>query len=325
MLGVKTLAHGGLMVNYQCTAACRHCLYSCSPTRGTGYVDEATMEKTCSFLRKGDCMSVHIGGGEPFLDFDGLLMVIRKLKLAGIALKYIETNAYWACDASAQKKLECLLLEGPQTFCISIDPYHAEYVPCGLPLVLAELCEKTGVDYFFWRQEFLPVLSLLDKEKALPRAELEKVLDRYYIHTTAQAHSIRYGGRAINIERDFGSLFPVESFAAENTPCHKLLSTRHFHVDMYGYFIPPGCTGIRLPLEEVVDGIPADKYPAFEALYSGGILALLKLARQYGFSAASEGYPSKCNLCFHLRHFLAGKNFLELDREHYEEALKYWE
>jgi len=324
MFSAGTLAHGGVMVNYQCNAACRHCLYSCSPTRGTGYVDEDSAEKICALLCKGGCRSVHIGGGEPFLDLNGLVMFIRKLKKAGITLKYIETNAYWVNEASAQEKLERLLAEGPQTLCISTDPFHAEYVPCGAPLALAELCEKTGVDYFFWRQEFLPVLSLLDKEKVLSRAELEKALNEYYIHTTAQDHSIRYGGRAVNIEKEFGSLFPSENFATENTPCHKLLSTRHFHVDMYCYFIPPGCTGIRIPLSEVVDGIPEGKYPAFEALYSGGVSSLLALAKRHGFSPDLEGYSSKCNLCFYLRHFLANKDFLELDLEHYKEALKYY-
>jgi hypothetical protein len=291
-------------------------------------VDEETAEKICRVLSKGGCRSVHIGGGEPFLDFDGLLMVIRKLKEAGITLEYIETNAYWADGPSAQKearkKLEHLLEEGPQTLCISIDPYHAEYVPYGAPLALAELCEKTGVGYFLWRQEFLPFLSRLESQKAHSRAEMENILSREYIQTTARAYGIGFGGRAVNIEREFGTLFPMENFAAENAPCRNLLSTGHFHVDMYCNFIPPGCTGIRIPLSEAVDGIPEGKYPVFETLYSGGLSALLKLARQYGFSPVQEGYPSKCNLCFHLRHFLAGKDFLELDREHYEEALKYY-
>jgi len=324
MLRAGTLIHGGVMANYECSAACRHCIYSGSPTRGSGYVDEESMEKMCALLRKGGCRSVHIGGGEPFLDLDGLLMVIRKLKKAGITLEYIETNAYWATGASAKEKLECLLAEGPQTLCISIDPYHAEYVPYTAPLNLAKLCEKTGVDYFLWKGNFLSYLSRLDAQKAHSRAEMEKTLSPEYIHDTARAYGIGYGGRAVNIEREFGVLYPIESFAGENTPCRNLLSTGHFHIDMYCYFIPPNCTGIRIPLSEAVEGIPKDKYPAFEALYSGGLSALLELARQHGFSTTLEGYPSKCNLCFHLRHFLAEKAMPELDKDHYEEALKYY-
>ena len=332
MLSAGTLIHGGVMVNYQCSAACRHCLYSCSPTRGAGYIDEESAENVCRLLRKGDCRSVHIGGGEPFLDVDGLVMTIRKLKQAGIKLEYIETNAYWAADTSDQKSdqkkareiLKKLLAEGPCTLCISIDPYHAEYVPYGAPLALAELCEKTGVEYFLWKNEFLHTLSRLDSRKTHTRAGMERALSRDYIHKTARLYGIGYGGRAVNIEREFGVLYPAESFAADKSTCHNLLSTGHFHVDMNCYFIPPRCTGIRIPLSEAVEGIPAGKYPVFEALYSGGVSALIGLAKQNGFSPEEEGYPSKCNLCFHLRHFLGGKGFAELDSDHYEEALKYY-
>ena len=336
MLSTGTLSHGGLMVNYQCNASCRHCLYSCSPARSPGYVREDSAEEICRLLRKGGCRSVHIGGGEPFLDFEGLLMVVRKLRQAGIRLEYIETNAYWAADLEdeqeAREKLKRLLAEGGNCLCISIDPFHAEYIPYGAPLTLAKLCEKSGMDYFLWRGEFLPVLSQFDKEKAHSRADMEKTLSGNYIHNTAKLYGIEYGGRAVNIEREFGTPFPVENFTGGSSSCRRLLSTGHFHVDLDCYFIPPGCTGIRIPLSEAVEGIPPGKYPAFEALYSGGVSALLQLANEHGFSPDKSGYPSRCNLCFNLRHFLAekvsegfqGKNFPELDKNHYEEALRYY-
>ena len=329
MLNAGTLTHGGVMVNYRCNAACRHCLYSCSPTRGpAAYIDEESAEKICRLLRKGGCRSVHIGGGEPFLDLDGLLMAVRKLKRAGIKLEYIETNAFWAAGTSAQKeareKLERLLAEGGNTLCISIDPFHAEYVPWGAPLALAELCDKTGMDYFLWKREFVPVLSKLDPKKAHPRPEMEKILSGKYINNTARLYGIGCGGRAVNIEREFSALYPAEKFAADKSPCRNLLSTGHFHTDQEGFFIPPRCTGIRIPLSEAVEGIPEGKYPVFEALYYGGLNALMDYALKAGFSPDTEGYPSRCNLCFHLRYFLTERKLMELDKNHYEEALKYY-
>ena len=316
MLKAGTLTHGGIMVNYRCSAACRHCLYSCSPTRSSGYADEETTEKFCALLRKGGCRSVHIGGGEPFLDFEKLVMVMRKLHRAGITLEYVETNAFWTAGTenlkSASEKLRRLLDEGGPALCISIDPYHAEYVPYGAPIALAKLCEKTGVDYFLWKREFLPALSKLDSGKAHQRAEIEKAISRDYIYSTARSYGIGYGGRAVNIEREFKALYPVENFEADSSPCRNLISGGHFHVDKDAYYIPPRCTGIRIPLEELVNGIPPAKYPAFEALYTGGFSALFRLAGQYGFTPDAAGYPSKCNLCFHLRHFLSEKNLMIL-------------
>ena len=66
MITTDKLFHGGIMANYRCTAACRHCLYACSPERTDGYINEATAESVASLLRTAGCYSVHIGGGEPF-------------------------------------------------------------------------------------------------------------------------------------------------------------------------------------------------------------------------------------------------------------------
>ena len=205
MLSTGTLIHGGVMVNYQCGAACRHCLYSCSPTRRNGYVDEETARKICALLVKGGCRSVHIGGGEPFLDFEGLLMMIRKLRKARVTVEYIETNAFWAAEPCgsgikrARETIERLLKEGADTLCISVDPFHAEYVPWGAPLALAELCDRSGMGYFLWKREFLPALSRLDSSKPHSRPDMEKVISRDYIRNTASLYGIGYGGRAVNI------------------------------------------------------------------------------------------------------------------------------
>ena len=318
------------MVNYQCNAACRHCLYSCSPTRRAGYVSEESVEEICRLLRKGGCRSVHIGGGEPFLDFDGLLMTVRKLNQAGITLEYIETNAFFAAGPSnkAREYLGRLMAERVDTLCISVDPYHAEYVPYGAPLALADLCGKIGMGFFLWKQEYISTLSRLAPDKPHSRGEMEKAISSDYVGGTARLYGIGYGGRAINIEREFsavgGTLYSVEELASKNAPCTNLLSTGHFHVDMDCHFIPPRCTGIRIPLQEAAFGIPEGKYSAFESLYYGGVSALLELALRHGFSPDTAGYPSKCNLCFFLRNFLCEKDFAELDREHYLEAQRYY-
>ena len=323
MLNTGRLYHGGVMVNYQCPAACRHCLYACSPTRGDGYISREKMGEVCRLLRKGGIGSVHIGGGEPFLNFDGLLMAIRELRAADISLDYIETNAAWVNDEKETlKKLEALIAEGVSALCISVDPFHAEYIPWALPLKLAHICDETGMGYFLWKQQFLKALSSLDPDKAHSRAEMEKALNPLYIKNTAAAYGLHLGGRAVNIEEEYAPPIPLAQLI-NGGPCRNLLSTDHFHVDMDGFFIPPGCTGLRLPLAEAAGGIPEGKYPVFESLYHGGLAALMKLAREQGF-APKSAYPSRCNLCFHARMFLSAKGFAELDPRHYEESLKFY-
>ena len=327
MLRTGTLHHGGIMVNYRCTAACRHCLYACSPSRESGYVTSQEAREICRLLLKGGCGSVHIGGGEPFLDFEGLLGMLRELGKNGVAVEYVETNGFWALPAGpeaeeAPAKLGRLLDAGVNTLCISLDPYHAEYVPYGAPLALAALCEKAGMGFFLWKGEFVPRLSRLEPRGTYSRPEMEQSLSKTYIRDTAELYGISYGGRAVNIETEYRDHHPLESLL-DPAPCRRLLSTGHFHVDRHGFFIPPFCTGLRIPLAEAVAGIPPGKYPVFEALYHGGVSALAVLAREQGFRPR-PAYPSKCNLCFHIRRFLSARNYMELYGEHYEESLKYY-
>jgi hypothetical protein len=324
VLKIDTLYHGGIMVNYRCTAACRHCLYACSPTRRGEYLDAEKARELCGLLVKGRVGSVHIGGGEPFLDFEGLLAVIRELRRAGISLDYIETNAFWASDDSAREKIMRLKNENIEALCISVDPFHAEYVPWGLPLLLARLCVEQGLGYFLWKQEFVPGLSGIGKSETRDRAGMEKSLGKNYIYDTAAAYGIRLGGRALNIEEEYSPRKPAPELL-DPGPCRNLLSSGHFHVDPDACFIPPGCTGLRLPLAEILGGIPSGKYPVFETLFENGISGLLEFARRRGFVPDKRGYASTCNFCFHLRRFLARSGeYAELDPEHYEESLKFY-
>ncbi len=325
MKTVERLRHGGIMANYQCTAACRHCLYACSPERTGGYISLEMMKEVCGLLREGGCRSVHIGGGEPFLDFDGLLTLVEAVTSADISVEYIETNAYWATDRQLiEQRLHELNRVGADTLCVSLDPFHAEYVPYGRPLYLAEACRQTGFGYFLWQEKFLPELSALDSGKAYSRPELERLLSHSYVLDTARSYGLSLGGRAINIEAEYSKLMPTER-AADSRPCKRLLSSNHFHVDMAGRFIPPGCTGIAIPLAEAISGIPDGKYPALDALLSGGSARLLQYARQLGFAESQQGYPSGCALCFHIRHWLVeNTDCPELDAEHYEQSLKFY-
>jgi hypothetical protein len=282
MYKINRLGHGGVIANYECNAACRHCLYSCSPSRTGGYITKVKADEVCGLLREGGCSSVHIGGGEPFLDFDGLVMLIQTLGKYGINVDYLETNAFWADDRDMiRKHLSELKKVGADAFCISNDGFHAEFVDPKHPALLAEVCQQTGFGYFMWR---------------------------------CDVNSVRYGGRAVHLEPKGGK--------GKSRNCD-LLSVNHYHVDLYSNFVPPGCTGISIPLREALGGIPVGKYRVFEALMSGGVGALMKLASENNV-VLSDMDKSACTVCFELRKGLSMVGgFGELDREFYEESVVY--
>ena len=288
-------------------------------------MSKAAAEDVSGLLREGGCRSVHIGGGEPFLDFDGLVELVKTVTNAGIAVEYIETNAFWAKDEhQAERQLRELSQAGADTLCISLDPFHAEYVPVKMPLHLARICRRVNFGFFLWQEKYLPVLSRLDDDKTHNRAELERLISPDYVMKTAQSYGLHLGGRAINIEAEYSALKSVDSIA-DSGPCRRLLSSDHFHVDLNGRFIPPGCTGIAIPLEDAVRGVPDGKYPVFDALLSGGALELLRYAKALGFLENPQGYASGCAMCFHIRRWLCEYDeYKELEPEHYSESLKYY-
>ncbi|MCL2852853.1 MAG: 4Fe-4S cluster-binding domain-containing protein [Defluviitaleaceae bacterium] len=323
MLTVERLRHGGIMANYKCNAACRHCLYACSPGRSGGYITRETAEVICALLKEGGCRSVHIEGGEPFLDFAGLVRLVTTVLRSGIRVDYIETNGFWAADEDrAIFYLRTLEQEGADTLCISLDPFHAEYVPVAYPLRLAEICKRNRFKHFIWQERFLPALSRVEPGRAHSRKALEQQISPDYVFKAAQSYGLIMGGRALGIEQEYGKPQPLEEIMT-GKQCGRLLSSDHFHVDLYGKFVPPGCTGIAIPMEEAVRGIPDYKYPAFEALAAGGVAQLLQYARDQGFTPAKE-YTSCCALCFYIRQWLCTHlTCHELYAEHYEESIKY--
>jgi hypothetical protein len=254
---------------------------------------EKMMHDVCKVLRENGCRGVHIGGGEPFIEFDGLCELVRVCRDNGISVDYVETNAYWANnEARAIKYLNALSRAGVNALCISCDEYHAEYIPYELPLKLAGVCRRTRYGYFLWE---------------------------------TQLNNLRFNGRAIHLEAERKPKKPLPAIlndARTLGPCKNLTSKNHFHIDLYGRYIPPGCTGIVLPPEDVLSMEYAEGYAAFEALYNGGLTALLELAQNLGFEPNPAGYPSVCACCFHTRKWLSEREgFPELDKEHYIQAL----
>jgi hypothetical protein len=316
------------MANYRCTAACRHCLYACSPTRGDdGYITEETAVEVAGLLKEGGCRSVHVGGGEPFMDFDGLCILINTLTKSGITVEYIETNAFWANSRPViERRLRMLSKVGAGALCISIDPFHAEYIPVQKPLFLAESCRNAGFGFFLWQDKYIRMLSKVDEHKPHDRGTLEREVSPGYIWETAQGYGLHLSGRAINIEAEYveGKLV---SHVLNDEPCKGLLSGGHFHVDINGQYIPPGCTGFVIPLAEAVRGVPENKYPAFGALISGGVAGLLSYARKRGLHMGDDSeFPSACACCFHIRHWLSEQGGCpELDGGYYTESLKYYD
>ncbi|MHC4871403.1 MAG: 4Fe-4S cluster-binding domain-containing protein, partial [Planctomycetota bacterium] len=92
---INSLTSGGLITNYHCSSKCGHCLYASSPSRPKDYINNDICSQICTKLKQMRCSSVHIGGGEPLLDFGEIYRILEILKEERINIEYIETNSSW--------------------------------------------------------------------------------------------------------------------------------------------------------------------------------------------------------------------------------------
>ncbi len=301
----NAMMYSGIITNYGCSAACRHCMFASSPRAGKEFISGEAAERIAGRLKRAGVYSMHIGGGEPFLNFEALCVLLGAMQKAGLGVDYIETNAFWARDdAEIMKRLERLRKLGVDTIMVSVDPFHIEYVPLERPIRLVQALRRAGMDYFIWQDRFLERLLPLDMTKTHTKEELSALLGEDYVADTAREYGVKVNGRALAIAE---SVYEPQSALelADGEPCSSLLAGMHCHVDLYGNVIPSGCPGISIDLEDFLAGrLPREKYPAAQRLYAGGVRALLEYATDAGFMPDDAGYATKCSLCCAIRTWL---------------------
>ena len=305
---MNTPIYSGIITNYVCTAACRHCMFASSYNLPKEYISREMAEKLARLLRKSGTYSVHIGGGEPFMNFEALTTLITCLNEQGIGVDYIETNAFWCKDEKfTRDRLMQLRALGVETVMVSVDPFHIEYVPLERPILLCKLLRECGFDYFVWKERYLRMLSKLDRTRTYSHQELKALLGDDYVTETAREYGVGMNGRALRMAEAIYPRRPAEYWLTSK-PCDSIRDTGHCHLDLYGNIVPPGCPGLSAAAEDYLnEDFSISRYPVFGRLASGGTEALFGYAKEKGFIPDPKGYPTRCSLCFAMRAFLLEK------------------
>ena len=301
------IAGAGFMPNYACTARCRHCLYGCSYKGSREYVSAEKADEIMKRLRAHGVTSMHVGGGEPFLNYEGLKSVLKAMRKHHIGVDYIETNAFWCVDEElAKKRFKELMALGADTIMASCDPFHIEFVPLKNVDIFVRAAEEAGIGYFVWKDQFYRRLAVLDKSRPHTPEELKEVLGEDYIRDTAREYGVGMNGRALTIAREIFTMKPADE-AADSQPCTRLLNGFHCHIDLYGNIVPAGCTGIAISLEDFTEHrdelTDPEKHPVIARLLTGGSKALLEYAVSKGFDPEMKA-ATACDLCYRIRRFL---------------------
>ena len=121
----------GFVITAQCNAACMHCSKSYGPTRTEALsVDEIIrLMDEAAAIDDGQPLCFDITGGEPFLQFDRLVAIVKHGGTLGAEISCM-TNAFWARnDEIAARKLTLLKDAGPSSLGVSASRFHQQFVP----------------------------------------------------------------------------------------------------------------------------------------------------------------------------------------------------
>ena len=314
MIKLNKLGYCGIITNYYCSSKCRHCMYASSPQWPKDYMEAKQADEIFKTLRKFGCSSVHIGGGEPLLQPEKLLPVLNAAAKNNVYIEYIETNASWyKDDRRAGEVIRNLKQHHIHTLLISIDPFHNEYVPFSKVKGLIAACNRHGMEVFPWRMEFWGDLEAAGDDAAVHSLEeYEEIFHKDYKLMLAKRYGLNPRGRALQTYKEYLEDQPIEDILDHSSPCRELLGVNHFHVDLYGNFVPPACSGLSLDLRDAVRGVDPEKYKVFCALATNGIKGLYEFAAEHHGYTPKDFYKGKCDLCYNMREYLVLEKNLEL-------------
>jgi len=308
---------GGVFLTYKCSSRCKHCMYACSPRWRADWISRVDAEKILhnlseafrerypkGFMEVGVNLGLHFTGGEPFLNFDLLLDLVRIADKMGMPSMFVETNCFWAVnDEATREKLLRLKDAGLHGILISVNPFILEYVPFERTLRAIRIAREifggnTMIyqEYFRYQIERLGVYGTMPLNDYLKRTGAAGL---YYAELLPM-------GRACY---ELGNLFrkyPAEKFF--NMSCRdELTRPWHIHVDNYCNYITGYCGGISLgdarKLDAICSGINLDDHPILARLVlERGIKQLYTFSvEEYGYKESESGYVSKCHLCVDIR------------------------
>ena len=298
---LKLWTSAGLLLTYNCPAACEICYYNCNPQKqGLMSIDNALSAWKSLKDLAGAAAKIHITGGEPFVYWEHLKTLLAEAQKEQLGtIDAVETNAYWADDnKEITNRLRYLVEHNVRKLKISYDPFHGEFIDYDKVRRLADIASK------FFDGDRLQVRwqDDLDNPVDMKNISQEKKLQCYI--ESLEKHPCRFTGRA---GQKLSQHFAKKTVSQISYNCkNSFLSAKGVHIDPLGNVFSGVCSGIivgninELPLAEIWKNFNPTQKDFFDVLSSDGPVGFLDKAAKHRYEKCRL-YSGKCHLCTDLR------------------------
>ncbi|MFW9985422.1 MAG: radical SAM protein [Candidatus Odinarchaeota archaeon] len=298
-----------LLLTYQCTSRCHHCLYRAG-SHHQDLMSEQQFHAILESLEGFPLRWIMLFGGEPLLFQNQLYKWINTItKRFPSVNRSIITNGFWAkTDEQSREVLKKLSAAGLTHLSLSYDSFHARFVnPANIQRILNELktndFQKVTIDSYFLFGENK------QNEYNFKTKELLKQL-KIPSFVALQKFNVLTVGRMVEYLQ--GNL-DIHTFA--DSPCDvpywlgsSLAQLSTIEIDSAGYVTL--CPGItigniqQVPLHKIIASYNPDQHPIIHALTNTGIGGLIQLAQEHNVEIPTQSVSSPCHACYVLRRTL---------------------
>ena len=299
-------------LTYQCTAACAHCRFGCTPEPAPVIDEDLVLTCVQELQSWNNLKLVVLLGGEPSLHAGLTHRLTAAIHALGIGVR-VETNASWATSDDTADAFLAPLYREDASVMFSLDALHEPFVKPERVRRAIRVSEALGGKYS------LETAYLNAEQRTHPLDQRTDTLLSTAFETLGHEPpiyrgTVLYNGRAAHRlanEVSKGRGVPTGPCLAAPWWIDSDLDTLDLLIlDPDGY-ISKGC-GIAIgnmneqALREMLSTFDARTHPVFSTLMTDGPIGLAREAEALGYEIKPD-YADRCHLCQEAREALRDK------------------
>ena len=299
------------VVTYRCNSHCKHCQVAESRRHLHPQAIDAQLAAAIvrSIAREHPLKSVMTFGGEPLLYMDAVCAIHQAAMDCGIPARQIITNAGFPRTKSlAGRVAQRLAASGVNDVCISVDAFHQKFIPLDVVEHNVRAYLAAGITELAWNPCWVVAPEADNPYDQRTRSILQELS-----HLPVRAGTGNLLQPAGYAQKNFKTYFPPKQLIPQGS-CEDMPYTgRLDEIDSIS-IAPDGGVDVcsdwmignarETDILDILRAYEPGAIPEASAILTGGMAALVELARSRGVETDAQGYWSICAMCVDLRYKL---------------------